>query len=211
MFSKISPVLNCFVMLSFCIYVSFLLLLRRLCSTLLALPQDSQRPLTTSNHCYKSHTQWALKDQGGLPCCLFPLLLSPATISNFLLLLLKHSPYPLLYPSNSLPQQSRSPYTLQRSPWLTVLGPAPGEDGFGWVVSRPLLKSAISESLMSTKSVSKLINNCQARGKAESCMAILKAHQRVRTKSRVDERCGWPLHRTHTQITCAPHKYHKHT
>jgi len=59
---------------------------------------------------------------------------------------------------------------------------------------------------MSTKAVSKLINNCQARGKAESCMAILKAHQRVHTKSRVDERCGWPLHRTHAHI----HKSHMH-
>lgn len=175
-------------------------LLRRLCSTLLALPQDSQRPLTTSNQCYKSHTQWALKDQGGLPRCLFPLSQLSQTFSYW------NIHYPFLYPSNSLPRQSRSPYSLQRSLWLTVSGPAPGEDGLGWAVSRPLLKSGISESLMSTKAVSKLINNCQARGKAESCMAILKAHQRVRTKSRVDERCGWPLHRTHAHI----HKSHMH-
>lgn len=194
-------------MLSCCINDSFLMLLRRLYSTLLALPQDSQRPLTTSNHCYKSHTQWALKHQGGLLPCLFPLL-------HFLLWpsqTFSHSKWNI-HPTHSsflqtpYPSRSKSPFALQRVSVTHCPGSCFWGGGVGWVVSRPFLKRAISESLMSTKAVSKLINNCQARGKAESCMAILKAHQRVRAKSRVEERCGWPLKRTHAHI----HKSHMH-
>lgn len=119
---------------------------------------------------------------------------------------MKHSSYPFLHPSNSLPQQAR----VSLYPSKVFVTHCPGSSswggGVGWIVSCPLLKCAISESLMSTKAVSKLINNCQARGKAESCVAILKAHQRVRAKSHVEERCGWPLQRTHTHI----HKSHMH-
>lgn len=74
-------------------------------------------------------------------------------------------------------------------------------------------RECVSESLvaqtvpMSTKAVSKLINNCQARGKAESSPAILKAHQRAWTKSRPDEKRGRPLQHTHTH---EQHKSHMH-
>lgn len=116
-----------------------------------------------------------------------------------------------LFWSHSQPctiNESTSPRVSLCPPMVSVQVPAP-EEKSRWVVDGPLLKLAIPESTMSTKAVSKLINNCQARGKAESRTAILKAHQRLCAKSRADERCGRPLRlaHAHTQITHAPHKY----